>query len=168
MYLCLIVPLIKPGKVSRGMYSFMMIYNLLGGFMAFVEPSGIVHKYWTLTLHAFIWHMLIVFVGLYVGFSGRGGARIEDYWSATRTFLVLCVVAIVINLIFWNVSEGTINMFFLGPKSNPLAVFKDIAKHLGWYTATALYIPAVCIGAYVFYLPMHFYWKNKTEKIRTF
>lgn len=166
MYLCILAPLLKPGKISRSMYSFMMIYNLLGGFMAFVEPSGIVHEYWTLTLHAFVWHMLIVFVGLYIGFSGRGGWEKRDFWAATRMFLALCAVAFTINLLFWNVSEGDINMFFLGPKNSPLAVFKDIAKYFGWYTATAVYIPAVCIGAYVFYLPMHCYWKYKTEKIR--
>ena len=161
MYLCLIAPLLKPCKVSRGMYSFMMIYNLLGGFMAFVEPSGIVHEYWTLTLHAFIWHMLLVFVGMYIGFSGRGGWEMKDYWSATRTFLVLCGVAFAINLLFWDASGGTINMFFLGPKDSSLAVFKDIAKNCGWYVSTALYIPAVCLGSYIFFLPFHYYWKHQ-------
>lgn len=161
MYLCLIAPLLKPCKLSHGMYSFMMIYNLLGGFMAFVEPSGIVHGYWTLTLHAFIWHMLLVFVGLYIGFSGRGGWETKDYWIATKTFLGLCVVAFAINLLFWDVSEGTINMFFLGPKDSSLAVFKDIAKNFGWYVSTALYIPAVCLGSYIFFVPFHCYWKKR-------
>ena len=161
MYLCLIAPLLKPCKLSHGMYSFMMNYNLLGGFMAFVEPSGIVHGYWTLTLHAFIWHMLLVFVGLYIGFSGRGGWETKDYWMATKTFLGLCVVAFAINLLFWDVSEGTINMFFLGPKDSSLAVFKDIAKNFGWYVSTALYIPAVCLGSYIFFVPFHCYWKKR-------
>ena len=161
MYLCLLAPLLKPCKASRGMYSFMMIYNLLGGFMAFMEPSGIVHNYWTLTLHAFIWHMLLVFVGLYIGFSGRGGYEAKDYWMATKTFLVLCVVAFAINLLFWEASKGTINMFFLGPKNSSLAVFKDIAKSWGWYVSTALYIPAVCLGSYIFFVPFHYYWKHQ-------
>ena len=129
--------------------------------MAFVEPSGIVHGYWTLTLHAFIWHMLLVFVGLYIGFSGRGGWETKDYWMATKTFLGLCVVAFAINLLFWDVSEGTINMFFLGPKDSSLAVFKDIAKNFGWYVSTALYIPAVCLGSYIFFVPFHCYWKKR-------
>ena len=29
MYMCLIVPWLKPGKLQRGMYSFMVLYNLL-------------------------------------------------------------------------------------------------------------------------------------------
>ena len=31
MYMCLIAPWLKPGKLQRGMYSFMVLYNLLGG-----------------------------------------------------------------------------------------------------------------------------------------
>ena len=49
MYLCLIAPFLKEGKVQSAMYHFMTTFNLLGGLMAFIEPSGIVHEYWTLT-----------------------------------------------------------------------------------------------------------------------
>ena len=153
MYLCLIAPLLKPGKLQKFMYKFMAIYNLLGGAIAFTEPSGLFHPYWTLTWHALIWHMLIVFVGLYLTFSGRGGCEISDYWSATKTSLVLCVIAFGINLLFRDVSDGSINMFFIGPSNSSIVVFKQISEHFGWYFSTALYIPAVCLGAYLCFLP---------------
>ena len=161
MYLCIIAPLLKPGKVQKAMYSFMMIYNLLGGAIAFAEPSGLLHSYWTLTIHALIWHMLLVFVGLYLCFSNRGGHTIKDYRLATVTFLILCAVAFSINLIFWNVSDGSINMFFVGPNNSPLIVFKQISEYFGWYVSTALYIPAVCLGAYLCFLPTYIYHKRK-------
>lgn len=166
MYLCVIAPLLKHGKVQRGMYNFMMIYNLLGGFMAFVEPSGIIHSYWTLTLHAFIWHMVLVFVGLYLAISNRGGKTITDYKSASVTFVILCAVAFCINVALRKVSGGSVNMFFVGPSNSSLAVFKDISKHFGWYISTLLYIPTVCLGAYIIFLPMHLLAKRK-EKIST-
>lgn len=155
MYMCVIAPLLKPGRVQKSMYNFMMIYNLLGGFISFLEPSGLLHGYLTLTLHSCTWHMLLVFVGLYLCFSGRAGFEMKDYRSATGTFLLLCVVAFCINLIFWDVSGGTINMFFIGPKNSPLIVFSDIAEAFGWYVGTALYIPSVCLGAFLIFLPMH-------------
>ena len=40
MYFCVIIPLLKPGKVQKAMYNFLMMYNFLGGFIAFFEPSG--------------------------------------------------------------------------------------------------------------------------------
>ena len=163
MYLCILAPLLKKGPVQQAMYNFMMIFNLLGGFMAFVEPSGITHEYWTLTLHAFMWHMLLVFIGLYLAISNRGGKTMKDYRFAAMTFVCLCAVAFVINLIFWDVSEGTINMFFIGPANSSLVVFHQIAENFGWYVSTLLYIPVVCFGAYLIFLPFHLHAKKKQK-----
>ncbi len=166
MYLCLIAPFLKPGKIRDGMYHFMTTYNLLGGIMAFIEPSGIVHGYWTLTLHAFLWHMMLVFIGIYLIASGRFAKTRRDYYSATVTFLVLAVIAFSINLIFWEASNGRINMFFVGPRNSSLMVFKDISKRFGWYISTLLYIPTVCLGAFIVYLPAHIYAKREASKAK--
>ncbi len=155
MYLCIIAPLLKKGKIQSGMYHFMMIYNLLGGVMALIEPSGLVHEYWTLTLHAFLWHTLLIFVGLYLGFSRRTDAQMSDFKHATFTLLGLCTMAFCINLLFWDVSGGSINMFFVGPANSSLVIFKDIAASHGWYVSTLLYIPTVILGGFLIFLPFH-------------
>lgn len=164
MYLCIIAVFLKPGPVLNGIYGFMTTYNLLGGIMAFIEPSGITHKYWTLTLHAYLWHMMLIFIGIYLIMSGHFAKNRKDYFHATVTFLVLCAVAFCINLIFWEASAGKINMFFVGPRNSSLAVFKDIAKNFGWYVSTLIYIPTVALGAYLVYLPAHLYAKKKAKK----
>ena len=164
MYLCIIAPLLRPGRMQREMYGFMTSYNLLGGLMALIEPSGIVHPYWTLTLHAFIWHISLVFIGLYLLASGRGGTDMKDYKGSTKIFLVLCGVAFAINLLLRGISNGTVNMFFVGPSNSSLAVFKQISENFGWYVSTALYIPTVCLGAYLVFLPFHLYGKKKAAK----
>ena len=162
MYLCLIVPWVKPGKVQRGMYGFMMTYNLLGGLIAFIEPSGIVHEYWTLTLHAFVWHMSLVFLGVYLGFSNRAGKTIEDFKLSAITYLVLCVIAFGINLLLRDISGGSVNNFYIGPSDSPLAVFKTICANFGWFVNTLVYIPAVSLGAFLLFLPFHLHAKKKS------
>ena len=149
MYLCVIAPFLKEGKLQEMMYKFMTTFNLLGGLMAFIEPSGIVHEYWTLTLHAFIWHMMLIFIGIYLIASGRFAKTGKDYWHATFTFIALCAVAFSINLIFRDVSGGSINMFFVGPRNSSLIICKQIAEVFGWYVSTVLYIPAVSLGAWI-------------------
>ncbi len=161
MYLCIIAPLLKKGKLQSGMYHFMMIYNLLGGISALIEPSGLVHGYWTLTIHAFLWHTILVFVGLYLGFSRNTTAGKSDYFLATGTLISLCILAFCINLLFWDVSDGSINMFFVGPKNSSLVVFSDISKNFGWYVSTLLYIPTMCIGGLAVFLPFYFAKKRK-------
>jgi uncharacterized membrane protein YwaF len=169
MYLCLIVPFLKDGKIKNGMYYFMTTYNLLGRIMGFIEPSGIVHDYWTLTLYTFLWHLMLIFIGVYLIMSGRFAKTKKEYFEATAAFLVLAVIAFCINLIFWDASNGKINMLFVGPRNSSLAVFKQIAKSCGWYISTLLYIPAVCLGAFLVYLPAHIYAKQKgreTEMVK--
>ncbi len=152
MYLCIIAPLLKKGLVQKTMYNFMMLFNLLGGFMAFIEPSGIIHEYWTLTLHAFIWHMMLVLIGVYLAVSNRGGRTIKDYKGAAIAFIILCAIALMINISLWEVSGGSVNMFFVGPSNSSLIVFKQISEMFGWYVSTLLYIPVVCLGAYLIFL----------------
>ena len=164
MYLCLIAPLIKQGRVAKGMYNFMMTYNLLGGFITFFEPSGINLGYLFLTLHAYVWHMSLVFIGLFINFSGFGGRSLKDYRSATITFVALCVIAFCINVLLMDASGGTINMFFVGPKNSSLIVFKDISQRFGWYVSTLLYIPVFCLGAFCVFLPSYLVGKRQSAK----
>lgn len=161
MYLCLIACFLKPGPVRDGLYGFMTTYNLLGGLMAFIEPSGITHSYWTLTLHAYLWHMMLIFIGIYLIMSGHFAKKKKDFLRATVTFLVLCAVAFAINLLLRDVSGGNINMFFVGPSNSPLFFFKGVSGMFGWYISTLLYIPAVILGAFLIFLPARLYAKKR-------
>lgn len=161
MYLCLIAPWLKPGRLQRGMYSFMVLYNLLGGAIAFAEPSGLLLDHWFLTIHALVWHMLLVFIGLFLCFSKRGGSRQQDYEDATWTFLSLCGIAFTLNFVVqFGLGQG-MNMFFVGPGNSPLVVFKQFSEWFGWYVNTPIYIFAVCLGAYLLF--MLIYWLQNKE-----
>ena len=166
MYLCILAPLLKKGKIQSGMYHFMTTFNLLGGLMAFIEPSGIVHEYWTLTLHAFLWHMSLIFIGFYLIATGRGAKTMRDYRSATVTFLALAAFAFCINLALREISGGSVNMFYVGPSNSPLLVFKQISESVGWYFSTLLYIPAVSLGALVVFLPYYLYLRRNNRQIK--
>lgn len=168
MYFCLIIPALKPGRIQKAMYAFIMSYNLLGGFIAFFEPSGLLHGHWTLTLHALIWHLTLVFLGAYIALSGRGCRELKDYWGATVTFGILTLTAFLINCGFWEISEHQIKMFFVGPGNSPIIVFKQISELFGWYTSTLIYIPVVCVGAFLVYLFFNYVNKKLTaDKIAT-
>ena len=165
MYLCLIAPWLKAGKLQRALYTFMMLYNLLGGAMAFIEPSGILNSYWVVTMHSCVWHMLLIFIGLFLFFSKLGGVDKESFGLSTKTFLVLCVIAFCSNVALRDVSGGLVNNFFVGPSVSSLAVFKQIGEHFGWYVGTALYIPAVILGAFLICLGLRLL-ARRTEKVK--
>lgn len=165
MYMCLVAPWLKPGKLQRGMYSFMILYNLLGGAISFTEPSGLLHEYWFLTMHSMIWHMLLVFIGLFLCFSGRGATNTSDYWGATWTFVGLCAVAFLLNCIVQYGLHQEMNMFFVGPGNSPLAVFSQFSKWFGWQINTLIYVPVVCVGAYIVFRIIYFFQHAKKKAV---
>lgn len=156
IYLCLIAPWLKKGKLQRGMYSFLVLYNLLGGVISFTEPSGLLLDRWFLTAHALLWHMMLVFVGLFLCFSKRGGDKKSDYVGATCTFLVLSAVAFILNCFVQYGLGEQMNMFFVGPGESPLAVFKQFSQWFGWYVNTFIYLFAVSLGAYIVFVLVYY------------
>lgn len=165
MYLCPAANITRSENARSAIYTFLCTYNLLGGFLALLEPSGLSHNYWTLTLHGYIWHILLIFIGLFIIISGNGPKSARDFGRATVLFLILCGIAFGINLSFFHASHGEINMFFVGPADNTLIVFKDIASRFGWYTATALYIPCVCLGAWFVFTAVRLATRKKRTAI---
>ena len=148
MYLCLIVPFIKKEKVQGWFYTFLSTYNLLGGFISMIEQSGLSHPYITLTLHAYIWHLSLVFVGFYLIASNRAGKHFKDILPAICIFAVLCVIAQTINIVF---RQHDIKMFYISPyHSTPIAVFKQIEAKCGWFINALLYCFAQTLGACLF------------------
>ena len=138
----------------------MFAVNMFGGLMAFIEPSGIQHTYVTLTVHAYVWHMALIFVGLYLYFSRRACMHKTGYRKAAIVYLVSCVVAQGFNLIFGD----KVNCFYISPyKQSPLAVFKNIYTSCGWVVNMLLLILALLLAsAAVYYIG--FVFRKKTAK----
>ncbi len=161
MYFCLALPFIKNKKIKSYLYNFIASFNLMGGFIAFFEPSGIFNSYLTIMIHSLIWHMSLVFVGFYIVRSKRSATNFKEFKQAVTVYFILCVIAFSINLIFYDVSNGSINMFFIGPAVSSIIVFKDIAKTFGWYVNLPIYMFANCLGAGIFYYVLC--WFNNLE-----
>lgn len=148
MYLSLFCAFCRKQKVNRWLYEFMFAVNMVGGIMAFLEPSGIQHGYVTLTLHAYIWHMLLIFLGLYLYMSKRACTDSRSYKKTALMYLGACGVAQGFNLIFGD----KINCFYISPYvQSPLAVFKDIYASCGWAMNFILMIIAMLLASAIVY-----------------
>lgn len=163
MFLCLIAPFVKNKKIEEAMYNFMVSYNLLGGFITFLEPSSLCRPYLTMTLHGFLWHMILVFIGLYLAFSNRCLKNKRDFLTSVRVYGFLCVIALLLNTLLRNVSMGDLNAFYLGPTISPVVIFSDISARFGWFINMIIFVLVMTLGAYFVYLLLY----NK-EKIKLF
>lgn len=161
MYLSIFCAFCRSKKRNAWLYEFMFAVNMFGGIMAFIEPSGIHHPYWTLTVHAYVWHMLLIFIGLYLYFSKRACLDKHSYRKAVVTYLASCAVAQTMNVIF----AGKINCFYISPYvQSPLAVFKDIYAACGWIVNMVLLMLAMLLAsAAVYYIGYYFRIRNKKK-----
>ena len=110
-------------------------YNLLGAVMVFVDPSGLMHPYWTLTLHGFIWHILLIFIGLLIAFSRMVLPTAKGFWQSTAVFAVGCVIATIINVT--SHPYGNADMFYITPYyATTQIVYSQIAINLAPFAET--------------------------------
>ncbi len=147
IYLCPIAALCKNERIRTACCGFMMTYNLLGGFAAVFEPSGIFHGWIFLTAHSIMWHYSLVFLGFYILFSRRGGKTLHDFLDTVKLFCLLCFIAFVINTLVGITTDYLIQMFFVGPNPPSIIVFNTVAEKFGWMASTVIYIPIVSLGA---------------------
>ena len=161
MYLCMFCAICRNEKINSWLYEFMFSVNMFGGIMAFIEPSGIHHPIITLTAHAYIWHMLLIFLGLYLYMSKRVCKEHRGYIKGIVVYYIACIVAQSFNLIYGD----KINCFYISPYvQSPLAVFKDIYASCGWFVNMFLMMIGITIASAVVYYVGYFIRVKRTAK----
>ena len=146
MYLCLVFPLIPPGVPRKTAASYLQSFGLLGGIMALAEPSGLMHPFWTLTLHGLLWHIFLVFIALFCAALGLAGKTTRDFLCTVPLFFVFCLVATAINVL----TGGKADMFYISPYY-PVTqvVFHQISLILGVIPGIGIYLASICVGAFL-------------------
>ena len=145
MYICLAAPLLHSEKTLRRAATFLQDFGLLGGIMALAVPPGLMHPYWTMTLHGFLWHFTLLFLGLLSCMSGIAGHERRDYMDILPFFFLCCVIACVINIAAGPTADA--DMFYISPfhpSSQP--VFHEIACTAGIFWGNLLYVVSMIAG----------------------
>lgn len=145
MYLCLATPLLRSERALRRSAAFLQDFGLLGAVMALAVPPGLMHPYWTMTLHGFLWHLILLFLGLFCRTAGLSGRNMRDYAEILPFFVLCCLIALAINAAAGPNSDA--DMFYLSPfhpSSQP--VFHEISCAIGILPGNLLYILTVIVG----------------------
>ncbi len=162
MYLCLLLPVYRRhNKFFRTACTFLQDFCLLGGIMALAEPSGLLHPYWTLTLHGLLWHIMLVFIGLLMAFSGIPDRTRRGYLRTLPLLAVFCVIATAINV----ATGGAADMFYISPYY-PVTqvVFYELSLRLGTAAGIVVYLASLCAGGFLCHLAAG--WLNRVFRPR--
>ncbi|MEY8336565.1 hypothetical protein AALB16_00825 [Lachnospiraceae bacterium 62-35] len=146
MYLCLLYPVVSSSYLRQILLTFLQDFGILGGIMALVEPSGLMHPYWTLTLHGFLWHFILIFLGLYCCFGRTLKPSLIEFLRTLPLFFLCCLIATIINVSVG--PEGNADMFYISPYYPCLQiVFHEISLHVGIIPGNLIYLFSIPLGA---------------------
>lgn len=148
MYVAVSAPFIKNDRARMAAYTFLATYGLMGGAASYISPGTMLRPYLAMTLHSFLWHLTLIFLGVHAAASGRCGKRFSD---AAVFYLCLCAAAFAINFTS-HASHPEVNMFYLGPTPSELPICRDITAALGWQVNSILYMAALTLCAFLIHL----------------
>ena len=152
MYLCILIPMLPEGKLSGAMRTFIATFGLMGGVASYIAPGTMCREWFELTLHSFIWHLILIFLGVYVFFSQNTKIQKRDFLGAEILYLSLCAIAFGINLLCTNAPGIDVNMFYIGPKPSPLPICREITARFGVAINSVIYILALSTCAFLIHI----------------
>lgn len=143
----------KSVYVRQILLTFFMTYNLLGGIAVFFDTSGMYYPLAILTVHSYLWHVLLILLGMYSGYLLLHSTHLSWmlFLKSTLLYGISCLIAEFLNL---SVSPyGNINMFYINPRFRMEQVFFcKIADRLGNFTGIVSYLLGTVFGAMLLFL----------------
>lgn len=150
MYVLLAFPWVKNVRLRAVLVHFLMCYSLLGGIAVFADTSGLHYPVLPLTVHSYLWHVLLIVIGVTAGAAGRAPS-LRHFLDATVLYLLCCVIAEVCNHFLGK--YGSINMFYINPQYHMQQIgFEQLVPYIGNTAAILVYIAATVCGAWILFL----------------
>lgn len=168
MYILLAYPWVRRESARRMLLAFLMSFCLLGGIAVFADTSGLLYPLTALTVHSWIWHFLLILIGISAGAAyflrlrndtknilfSRTLSRalpLRPFFHAVILYFACCALAELFNLTLDR--YGMINMFYINPHLQmQQVVFRDLVPLIGNLPAILVYITATAAGAFLFFL----------------
>lgn len=173
MYLLVLYPFLHTQSARNTILGFLATYNLLGGIAVFFDTSGMHYPLLILTVHSYLWHILLIITGILSGLllmqkttyktpflSVKNKERQPTYVSSrcllpsfariTLLYILFTLIAEYLNHILD--SFGEINLFYINPDYQMTQVFfVKIGELCGNNLAILVYILATIFGAGILY-----------------
>ncbi|MBO5701542.1 MAG: YwaF family protein [Clostridia bacterium] len=152
MYLCIIIGVMPENTFTRISKTFIATFGLMGGVASYIAPGTMCREWLELTLHSFIWHLVLIFLGFYVFFSNIEELGKRDFAGAVLMYFSLCIIAFAINLICINAPGADVNMFYIGPKPSNLPVCREITARFGVAANSIVYALSLSACAFLIFV----------------
>lgn len=141
----------KYERLRLALADFLTDFGLLGGIFAFADSSGMHYALPVLTLHSYLWHFLLIFLGFFLIFAQKNSTHLKDFLLPGAIFLLMAGIATCLNLLFH--AKASINMFYISPYY-PMGqvAFRTVARFTGQTAGRLIYLGSELLGAFLIHL----------------
>ncbi len=158
MYLSIAVGCLRKCRVRDALCEYLASIGLLGGVMAYIEPSGILNATYFSLIHSCLWHALLIFIALYILTTDNACRSLKDYRRVLPVLGGVIITATALNILFRH--QADFNMCYISPFYNtPLAVFKSFDAFFedalgmlpGRLVSICIYVVSLALGGCLLY-----------------
>ncbi len=160
MYLCILIGILPDSVFTRASKAFISTFGLMGGVASYISPGTMCRDHLELTLHSFLWHLCLIFLGFFVLFSVNSRISKRDLAGAVILYFSLCLIAFSINLLCIDAPGRDVNMFYIGPKPSTLPICRDITARFGIAVNSIIYMLSLSICACLVYISGKYFIKT--------
>lgn len=157
MYLLLVLPFLKSNSHKKVIFTFLMNYSLLSGIFVFFDTSGMHYPLISLTIHSYVWHIILIIIGISSGIILYRFYRSDFtyFGKATGLFISCAVIAQCLNLSIGQYAQ--INMFYISPlEPATQTFFSSLYRNWGFGIYMIFYLCVIILGAFL----LHLLWKK--------
>ena len=119
MYLCILLPFVHR-TFRKTFYTFIGGYTSISAAAALIYPEDFLRREGLLTAHGFLWHGILLFLGLLILITGAADSRGKGICSAFGLYAFFCMTAVLFNMATVPIIQPGLphkyaSMFYLDP-----------------------------------------------------
>ncbi len=155
LYLYLLIPFLKEGKIKAALLDFVALYQTMGACIVLGYPA--LYRDVALSLHTMIWHIVMVAVGAIVlCYTMERRTYRAQMLSSMAVFLPTVALAILLNILLKPLSLNSpqpLNLFYISPyETSGYIIIGDVQAALGWFPSVLTYVALyLSIGVHTVY-----------------
>ncbi len=107
---------LKDGKVKDAFLWYLAFFSLFGGLCVYVFPNDVFHTdYLGVQIQTMVHHGLQIFLAVFIVAHERARFTVKSLLLSIPVFVVMLLIALLLNVVGHKFIEGTFNMFYIGP-----------------------------------------------------
>ena len=124
IYVAIFASVIPWEKVREVCCRFLVFYGIIGGLAVMLVPNAVLYTYFVpMSLHAMLWHTVLVVMGVYLIISRGYGKKLREMYTPAIIFVCFVALAIIGNVLVYKLHLGTpacqpgdrLSMFYISP-----------------------------------------------------